>query len=337
MSEQENKVIRSVTMTTNMEVPISLGTLEYIAGINPKETWAAVSTKDMPAKEYDELRKSHFDMISEKEKTKDFQIKLKEVLDESIRLYQAMLSRNGEVMKPYIEGRTFNFIIGMPRTGGTTLYQALSDAYGWPWENLLLSMTHNTMPNGRFCVNAPASEFDMGWRLPGNFNSLLFEFCQFLVYVNNTAPDSEDIFLKSTVLSYCTKFLNFVFGDKANYFVTVRHPGAITLTGGKEEYTREDHMQTMGTWANLYSSILRDCRPLGKLQVVEYGEGLTNVINKVFEHKKLGERAEETAFFEYEDYDKEFYESASAQEMFEYVKNTWRLFDADFPIPDRCI
>lgn len=338
MSEQENNNLRSVSISTKQNMPISMGSFEYIAGIDPKETWAPVSKDDMDVEEFEKLRAKHMEIIKEKESTKEFQDSLKDMMQESLKLYQGIMSGNGEVVKPYTSGRTFNFILGMPRTGGTTLYQALSDVYGWPWENLLLSMTHNFMPNGGYILSNPTAEFDMGWRLPWNFNNIVFELSQFLVYINNEAPDSEHIFIKSTALSYAVKLLNFLFfGDAANYFVTVRHPGAITMTSGKEEITREDHMETMAMWANLYSSIIRDCRPLGRMRIVEYGQGLTDVINHAFESKKMGERIEDSAFFELEDYDKEFYESDTVKRMFEYVKMSWGLFDLEFPEIGECI
>jgi len=339
MSEKENKPnLSKLTMTTSMDAPISLGTLEYIAGVDPKETWTAVTGDDVDMEEFDKLRQGHLDMIKEKESDKEFHQKLQKHMDEVMKLYQGIMSRQGDVVRPYIEGRKFHFILGMPRTGGTTLYQALSEVYKWPWNSLLFSMTHNYMPNGRFCVEQPASEFDMGWRLPWNFSSIIFELCQFLVYANNEAPDSEHLFIKSSALGYAVKLLNFMFGDRAFYYVTVRHPGAIVITEGKEEeITREDHINNMGIWTNYYSSIIRECRPLGPVNIVEYGEGLTDFINEVYEKTRYGARLETTSFFEFDDYDKEFYESASVQDMFNYVKASWALFDLDFPVPDTCI
>ncbi|PLX66263.1 MAG: hypothetical protein C0603_12730 [Denitrovibrio sp.] len=338
MSEQEkSNALRSVTITTKQEMPIALGTFEYIAGIDPRETWAPFSDDEMDVEEFEKMRTKHMDIIKSQESTKEFQDKLKEMLQESLTLYQGIMSANGDVFKPYIEGRMFNFVLGMPRTGGTTVYQGLSDAYGWPWEKLLLSMTHNFMPNGGHILSDPTAEFDMGWRLPWNFNNLVFELSQFLVYINNVAPDSEHIFIKSTALSYAVKLLNFLFADKANYFITVRHPGAITMTSGKEDITREDHMETMAMWSNLYSSMIRECRPLGRMRVVEYGAGMTEIINLAFEQTKVGERIEETSFFELDEYDKDFYESDAVKRMFDYVKTSWELFDIDFPIPDKCI
>jgi len=338
MSETEKtNRLRSVTVSTKQDMPISLGTMEYVAGIDPIETWMAVSKANMDLEQFEKLRSVHMDIIKDKEGTKEFQDKLKGFLEESMKLFQAIMSGKGEIIKPYVQGRTFNFVLGMPRTGGTTVYQALSDANGWPWEKLLLSMTHNFMPNGAHVLRDPSSEFDMGWRLPFNFTSVLFELSQFLVYINNEAPDCEQVFLKSTVLSYAVKLLNYIFGDKANYFITVRHPGAVVLTGDKEDVTREDHIANMAMWTNLYSSIMRECRPLGNVKVIEYGQGMTDAINATFAKNKTGERVEETAFFEFEDYDKEFYESESVQRMFEYVKDSWKLFDAEFPVPDKCI
>lgn len=338
MNEKDNfKPIRHVTLNTTMNVPVALGTMEYMAGIDPKETWLAVTKDDMDTEEFEKIREKHMDMIKQREATEEFQEKLKSHMEECLKLYQGLLNHKADIVKPYITGRTFNFVLGMPRTGGTTLYQGLSEAYGWPWENLLLSMTHNFMPNGRFIVEQPISEYDMGWRLPWHFHSLLFEVCQFLVYINNEAPDAEHVFIKSTALSFAVKFLNFLFAEKANYFITVRHPGAIVMTSDKEEITREDHMQNMLRWTNLYSSIMRECRPVGRLRTVLYGQELTDVINSAFEQNKTGIRADDTSFFEFEDYDKEFYESDNVKQMFEYVKASWNLFDADFPIPDKCI
>lgn len=338
MSENQNNM-RTLTLNTRMEVPVALGTLEYIADIDPVESWYIVTRRDMDQEEFEKLRKRHFGIVAESEKTKEFQDRLKKHLDECINLYNGIMSRDGDTIKAYTEGRTFNFVLGMPATGGTTLYQALSDAYGWPWQTLLLSMTHNYMPNGRYCVELPQSEFDMGWRYPWNFNNLIFEFCQFLVYTNNVAPDCENMFLKSTGLSYAVKFLNYLFGDKANYFVTVRHPAAILLDGVEEgqEITKDDHMNNMAMWTNLYSSIIRECRPLGKVHTVPYGPGLTDFINDVLEKTEFGDRLEETTFFEYDDYDKDFYESEAVKRLFQYVSDSWKLFDLEFPVPDKCI
>jgi len=337
MSEKEKLNPRTINMSTRLNIPLALGTMEYIAGIDPKETWLPVSKDDMDMDEFDKVREKHMEQIRIQEQSKEYQEKLQGFTQECIALYQGIVEGNSDAVKPYTQGRTFNFILGMPRTGGTTLYQALSEAYGWPWEKLLLSMTHNFMPNGRYCLENPASEFDMGWRLPHNFQCLVFELCQFLVYINNEAQDSEHIFLKSTALSYAVKFLNYMFGQNANYFITVRHPGAVTLTSGDEEITREHHMQNMATWTNLYSSIIRDCRPAGRLRPVLYGSGMTDVINAAFEQMKIGERLEETHFFEYENFDKEFYESDGTKQMFDYVKASWKLFDLDFPEIDTCI
>jgi hypothetical protein len=338
MSEQENAAsLKSIKMTTTLDVPIALGTFEYIAGIDPVETWAPFVSDEVDMEEYDKMRHAHMAIIREKESTREYQDSMKSFMEETINVYQGIMRNDTDVIKPYLSGRSFNFVLGMPRSGGTTLYQAMSDIHGWPWNNLLVSMTHNYMPNGGYVMTYADTEYDMGWRLPWNFNNVVFELCQFLVYINNEAPDSEHVFLKSTALSYATKFLNFIFGGNANYYVTVRHPGAIALTGDKEDVTREDHMQNMLAWSNLYSSILRDCRPMGNLYVAEYGEGLTEFINHKFEEFKVGRRLEESNFFEFEDYDKTFYESDDAKRMFKYVEDTWALFDAKFPTPEKCI
>jgi len=93
----------------------------------------------------------------------------------------------------------------------------------------------------------------------------------------------------------------------------------------------------MAIWTNYYSSIIRECRPNGPVNVVEYGEGLTDFINEVYEKTKFGARLETTSFFEFDNYDKDFYESTSVQDMFNYVKASWALFDLDFPVPEKCI
>jgi hypothetical protein len=336
MSEK-NKVLRTIKMNAAMEVPIALGTLEYIADIPPSETWANF-LHDLDNDEYKKLRNLHMETLQQKESTAEFQDKLKTHMEEVMKLYQAVASGRKDIIKPYLHGRTFNFVVGMPRTGGTTIYQAMSDIHGWPWSELLLSMTHNFMPNGRYCVGHISSEFDMGWRLPWNFHSLLFELCQFIVYANNEAPDSENIFLKSTALGHAVKFLNFLFGGTANFYVTVRHPAAILLSNELDkEITREMHMNNLAVWANYYSSILRECRPMGSISVIPYGNAMTEFINDMNEKSGTGRRIEKTEFFEMEDFDKDFYESPSAVRMFDYVKASWELFDIEFPLPKECI
>lgn len=337
---QENKPNnpRTVRLSTSMDMPISLGAFEYIAGIDPKETWLPVTGESIDEKVMQDIRKKHGEMIKEAEPTKEFKEKMESFVNESIKLFQALMSGNSDAIRPYTAGKTFHFILGMPRTGGTTIYTGISQAYGWPWDNLLLSMTHNFMPNAIFIQQNPHTEYDMGWRLPWNFNNVVFELCQFLVYINRETPDSEHVFLKSTPLSFAVKLLNYLFGEKAEYIVTVRHPGAVALTAGTgKEITREDHIQTLSMWANLYSSILRECRPVGKVRTVQYGEEMTEFLNNEFEAHRTGIRLEDTHFFEFEDYDKEFYDSKNVQDLLQYVKNSWALFDLDFEIPEKCI
>lgn len=338
MQENKKQNFKSLRLTTHMDVPISRGTLEYIAGINPQETWLAVTDDNQDLETIGKMRKKHHEAVVAAEQTKEFQEKLNDFLQETVRLFQGIMGGKGDVIRPYIAGKRFHFVLGMPRTGGTTIYNAASTAHGWDWNNLLLSMTHNHMPNAVFVQNNPYVEYDMGWRLPWNFNNLLFEICQFLVYVNREAGLKEDVFLKSTPLSYAVKLLNFLFADRAEYLVTVRHPGAIVLSNGTDaEIKREHHMETMTMWTNLYSSILRECKPMGKITVIEYGDGMTDYLNALFEARRTGSRLEKTSFFEFDDYDKDFYASEPVQNAFKYVKNSWALFDTDFPIPDKCI
>jgi hypothetical protein len=328
---------RTIGMSTKMELAVSKGALEYIAGVDPKKTWEPITDDNYDIRAVEELQKNLEEFVMSKENTKEFQEKMQDFMGETTKLFQAIVTRNSDVVRPYTAGKKFVFVLGMPRSGATTLYHGVSEAYGWPWKDLLFSMTHNYMPNGVFVQEDPISEYDMGWRLPWNFNNVLFELCQFLVYVNREATFNETVVLRSTTLSFATKLLNFLFADSAEYVIAVRHPGAVALTSGKEEVTREDHIHNMALWTNLYSSIMRECKPLGKITAVQYGAGMTEYLNELFEERKTGERLEDTAFFEYEDYDKEFYESESVQDMFEYVKASWKLFDMDFPMPDKCI
>ncbi|MGE4319178.1 MAG: hypothetical protein AB7E96_09795 [Deferribacterales bacterium] len=338
MTEKKKNNPRTIKLNTTMDVAISRGAMEYAAGIDPAETWEVVTGENQNLETMAAMRKKHAEQVQKAEGTKEYVEKMDDFLKEAVRLFQGIMSGNADIIRPYIAGKKFHFILGMPRTGGTTIYNAASSAYGWEWNKLLVSMTHNYMPNAIFVQNNPYVEYDMGWRLPWNFNNLLFELCQFLTYVNREATDKEHVFLKSTPLSYSVKLLNFLFADRAEYLVTVRHPGAIALTKGTgKEITREDHIEVTTMWANLYSSIIRECRPVGRITVVPYGESMTKYLNELFEFRKIGQRLEDTSFFEFEDYDKDFYDSEQVQKAFKYVKDSWALFDIDFPIPDKCI
>ena len=338
MSDKKTAKPRKLTLTTNMDVAVALGTIEYIAGIDPEETWLAVNGTDVDADALAAMNKKHAAQIEAAEGTKEYLEKLDDFLKESVRLFRAMMSGDADTVRPYMAGKTFHFILGMERTGGTTIYNGVSEAYGWEWNKLLMSMTHNFMPNAIFVQNNPFSEYDMGWRLPWNFNNLIFDICQFLVYINREAPDKEHVVLKSTALSFAVKLLNYLFADKAEYIITVRHPGAIAMSKGTgEEIRREDHIEAMSLWTNLYSAIIKECRPMGRITVIPYGESMTQYLNGLFEFRKTGGRLEETHFFDFEDYDKDFYDSEMVQKGFKYVKDTWALYDMDFPIPDKCI
>jgi len=331
----ENK--RTVGMSTRMELTIAKGTFEYIAGVDAEKMWEVVTSEEYDHNDFAKHQEEIDEIVAAKENTREFQDDLKDFMEECTKLFQGLMARDADVVRPYTAGKNFRFILGMPRSGGTTLYQGVSDACGWEWNKHLISMTHNYMPNGAFVQDNLISEYDMGWRLPWNFNNLIFDLCQFLVYVNREATFAEEVVLRSSTLSFATKLINFIFGESAEYVIGVRHPGAVALSSGKEEVTREDHINNMAIWTNLYSSIMRECRPLGKMVAVQYGEPMTNYLNMLNEELKTGNRIETTSFFPYEDYDKEFYDSESVQAMFEYVKNSWKLFDVDFPMPVECI
>lgn len=69
MSEKSNN-IKTLTLTSKMNVPISLGTLEYIAGIDPKETWKLVTDEGVETDEFEDIRNKHHDLVGEKAQTK---------------------------------------------------------------------------------------------------------------------------------------------------------------------------------------------------------------------------------------------------------------------------
>jgi hypothetical protein len=115
---------------------------------------------------------------------------------------------------------TFIAVIGIPRTGGTYLTAELFSALGYDKERVHGAIAHDGFPDAR------------PFRLRGNGNpwiGALASMAQYLTAIElffalETASEPVFIPKKATKAIYAPELFGAIFGRRAQYFVTVRHP-----------------------------------------------------------------------------------------------------------------
>ncbi|GAB6100059.1 hypothetical protein JCM16358_19380 [Halanaerocella petrolearia] len=173
----------SIGKSFDIDLFINYGVLEYIAGLDESKEWeirGLAGHKPKAAKRSLEQRKQKVQELIQKQSFKE---ELNKFIKEALNLFNAFINNNGIISK-YISNRNFYFVMGSPKTGGTYIYKEVSRAVGWPWKNLLRSMTHDSMPNGYFIRGEKNEIGGMGWREPMKYFNLLFQISQFLVYMD---------------------------------------------------------------------------------------------------------------------------------------------------------
>ncbi|MBM7557281.1 hypothetical protein [Halanaerobacter jeridensis] len=317
------------------DLEIHYGIVEYLAGYDPQEAWRVrgISGRGGSSQKYFKYRQKKIENLKQQlESDQQLQIKLDDFVEEALSLFHAILDEKEETIKQYTN-KDFYFILGAARTGGTFMLKELSRALEWPYESAYMSLLHEAMPD--FDIEEP---YTMGWRKPKHYYHILFQVTQFLVYLKREFPEQKKI-VKKTRFSKCMQLIDHIFGEQANYIVTLRHPGAINAsrietgaTGEVDDDFQKEANRTLYLWQNVYQEIVRDGVPQGQIEPVLFGPQMDQFLYDFFaRHDAEGEP--EKCKITPREYDQEFWQSDYVVNSMDWVRLKWQIHDLQFPVP----
>lgn len=145
----------------NFEINLDIhrATLEYVAGLDPQETWNATTISGKgSSKSHMQVKQKRMNNIKEVINQPEFQRKLAEFTNEVLKLFQSFRNDNQETINKYLNDKHFYFIVGSYRTGGTYILNEMSKAVDYPVKNLLHSMVHDSMPYTKYILGKHINE-----------------------------------------------------------------------------------------------------------------------------------------------------------------------------------
>ncbi|MGM0370789.1 MAG: hypothetical protein ACQEP9_10235 [Bacillota bacterium] len=323
----------------NPDLEIHYGIVEYLANYNSQEAWQVrgISGRGGSSQKYFKYRQKKIeDLKQQLADDQQLQTKLDNFVEEALTLFHAILDEKKEIVKQYID-KEFYFVLGAARTGGTFMLKELSRAVEWPYEEVYMSMLHEALPD--FDIEEP---YTMGWRKPQNYYHILFQLVQFLVYLQREFPEQQQV-VKKTRFSKCMQLIDHVFGERANYIVTVRHPGAINAsrietgaTGDVADNLEKEANRTLYLWQNVYKEIVRDGVPAGQIEPVLFGPHMDQFLADFFTDHGSDKEPEQCKITQ-RDYDQQFWQSDYVVNSMDWVRMLWQIHDLEFPMPKKIL
>ncbi|TDX58907.1 hypothetical protein [Orenia marismortui] len=331
----------------NQQLNIPHGVLEYIAGFDPQEIWEARGIKRNHLR-IKKLQNKNDNELKQVINTSEFESKLTNFIKESLGLFNALIAKDQKIISKYIGDKEFYFIVGVGRTGGTYLMKEVSKALEFPMKKLLPSIIHDTLPSAGFIMDGldrdkvgwtNIEKWNIGWRKPNNYFNLLFEIASFLVYIKRTVGNQKKIVKKKDWLCLCLNLLDEIFGEQANYIITVRHPAAITASKldkqgalGVRVNNKEKRRRLFKIWEVIYTETLRDGIPQGEITPVLYGPDMDEFLYNFFRNNGLEDKPEGVKIAN-RNYDYEYWNQEEFINRMERVKELWDWHGLDFPLP----
>lgn len=198
------------------KLDLNAASIYYLAGVDAELQWEVrgLSGHDLKHENTETLENQKSNAVNVLLKTPQGQKDLQSFTAESIQVLEGLWKDGGKYLRKYLGNREFKLILGAMRTGGTYLYKEISEIHGQKWDKLNLEMTHDGIPHYVALSN---------WNRAEIFNFLLFDMAQYFVWVKREI-DSSVVVQKRIAYVHALPFLNGLFGDTAEYIVTIRHP-----------------------------------------------------------------------------------------------------------------
>lgn len=282
-----------------LKLPVNNAVIDYLGNIDTRVEWEArsISAHKRDRKLYNLNRKQVSDAVNFIS-TPLGKAELEEYMNECLNVFSMLIKLERNKLFEYLGNKKFVFIIGIMRSGGTYLFTELCNITGIKWKHLNMGMLHDNIPDGHNLSN---------WDKPMNYLNTLFELAQFLVWAKKEYTGSDIIVQKRVMYAFAMNVIDNVFGDRAKYVITVRHPGPASISFAEfaedieytskgwfsvinkyRDITREnwESMDYRGRylifWQVYYENIVRTARLKGEILTAAYErQSFDNVLNRL--------------------------------------------------------
>ncbi|GAB6100061.1 hypothetical protein JCM16358_19400 [Halanaerocella petrolearia] len=323
--------------------------MDYVGEVDPILEWEArgISAHNQQEKaELKQQRRNAKQLLS----TEQGQKKINSFLQECSTIFHKLLYEDKIWLEDYFSEKRFIFVIGAMRTAGTYLYTELSKIRNIDWKNLSIKMTHDSIPTYGYLE---------GWEKPNRWLPLMFEMAQFLTWAKRECSEQNVIIQKRIAYGHALPVLNNLFGDKASYVITVRHPGAIAKSFQKMEgidmkntleppLWKEMAKQRKGIsyseweklsyneriliyWQIYYEDVVKYGLPEGNITVLGYGKEEYEGFLSDFADKNNNKEYTLTKFNVSDKQYSDFWDSEQVNEIINQVKLWWQIHGFEFP------
>lgn len=270
-------------------------------------------------------------------------------LEDCNMFFHRIMSEDNMWINDYFGDKDFIFVIGAMRTAGTYLYTELSNILNINWKKLNMKMTHDSIPTDIYLAY---------WNEVSNWIPLMFEMSQFLSWVNRECLNQENIIQKRIAYGHSIPILDNLFGDNAEYIITVRHPGAIAESFKQmENIDMETRMEPaewkvlaqkrkniskceweklsynerfLVYWQVYYEDVAKYGVPDGNVTVLCYGQEEYEGFLKEFAQRNNKEYNPDEFKITKREYD-DFWCSDQVNEVINQVDLWWQIHGFDFP------
>ena len=203
-----------------MQLTVHEAVLKYLCGIDPVTQWKAWGGRGSHVDGDDQAIKAQEQegaILRQALADPEMQKKANEFGQESYDLMNGFTAGDRSVTGKYLDGKKFYFVSGIMRSGGTYIFQEVGSCLGIEWNKLSFPMSHDAIPTYKLLKE---------YHKPEAFMPLLFEICQFLVWVRRETGDAPYVVQKRIAYAHAIPFLESIFGERAEYLITIRHPGS---------------------------------------------------------------------------------------------------------------
>lgn len=224
---------------------LHIASVYYLGGVDPKLEWQVrgISAHDINQELKQSLEAQKHQALVNFAKDSKTRAAAQRFTDESSHVMEGLLTQGRGFIKKYLGSRKFKFVLGAMRTGGTFLYKELCEVHGQQWDSLSLDMSHDSIPEyGHLAY----------WKRSNAILPLLFDMAQFFVWVKREL-ESDIVLQKRIAYVFALPFLQELFSDSAEYFLTVRHPLPLAYSFAKVmgEDPHSSNVQEPAAWYSL--------------------------------------------------------------------------------------
>jgi hypothetical protein len=331
----------------DISLPVHEAVFHYLGDVDPSLTW---NKQDLRSHEKDTdvaaTIQQELDRINRYFETADGQRVIQEFLEPVIERFKRLSAGLG--VGEEFSDHEFVFVVGPMRTGGTYLLNESLSMLDRDLTDYHYRMISDSLPNPEHAVF---------WSEPSHYQALIFELAQFLQWVSEVWP-AGTVVKKRTCLAQALPVLDHLFGDRARYFLTIRHPAGMAQstreffrTYQEEENpldegwfqlvndrtglsfedweSMSDDRKVLEYWRCFYRDVGRTDHLEGTLTPVVFGEDSEALVRNLAEQAGVDHDPE--PFVPTDREFGSFWESSTVERAIDNVRSVWEQFDREWP------